>query len=341
METITKTTDQLKKRFDTLKEKRDILKAPELKALYDHMRQLPETERPAYGKAINHLRTQLQHMIDKHEAQMQSAAIEPIDITAPFDINTDPTKRPRLLGPEQGSQHPLSTERDKVAEIFHRMGFVVHDSREIDDDYHMFGALNFPEGHPARDDFDTFVTEEGLIAPAHTSTMQNRLLRQYQPPISAVVIGRCFRNEDLDPKHEHTLNQVEGVYVGEHINVGHLLAMLQSFLESYYQTSIEFRTQPAYFPFVEPGFEFSLSCPFCNKKGCATCGHEGWIELIGCGMMHPNVLQEGGIDPTKYSGFAWGFGLDRLVMLKHGIEDVRYFQSGKLDFLRQFPGGNL
>jgi phenylalanyl-tRNA synthetase alpha chain len=162
------------------------------------------------------------------------------------------------------------------------------------------------------------------------------VLKENKPPIAAVVIGRVFRNEDLDAKHEHTLNQIEGVYVDKNINVGHLLATLQEFLQSYYKTDIKFRIQPAYFPFVEPGFEFAISCPFCNEKGCMTCKYEGWIELLGCGMIHPNVLLEGGIDPKEYSGFAWGLGLDRLVMMKHDIEDIRNFQAGKLEFLRQF-----
>ncbi len=335
-DTITVITQTLKARLEQLENKRDILKAPELKQLYNAMKQLEPDERPAYGKAINELRVELEQLVVNHEDQLSTALIEPIDVTAPFDCNVPVEKRPRLLTVEHGSRHPLTTEREIVASIFNRMGYIVHDSRELDDDYHMFGALNFPEGHPARDDYDTFMTDEGLIAPAHTSTMQNRILRWYKPPISAVVIGRCFRNEDLDPRHEHTLNQVEGVYVDKKVNAGHLLATLQSFLEAYYKTEIEFRTQPAYFPFTEPSFEFALSCPFCHKKGCVICGQEGWIELIGCGMIHPNVLQEGGIDPREYTGFAWGFGLDRLVMMKHAIEDVRYFQSGKLAFLKQF-----
>jgi phenylalanyl-tRNA synthetase alpha chain len=275
-------------------------------------------------------------LVDGYEAAVATAELAPIDVTAPFDINIKPGDRPRLLGPEVGSRHPLSAEREVVADIFARMGFEVIDSRQIDDDYHMFGALNFPEGHPARDDYDTFVTEEGLIAPAHTSTMQNRVLKNNQPPIRTVIIGRVFRNEDLDAKHEHTLNQIEGVYVDKGINVGHLLATLQSFLQAYYRTDIDFRIQPSYFPFVEPGFEFAIKCPFCGGKGCMTCKHEGWIELLGCGMIHPNVLSEGGIDPKEYSGFAWGVGLDRLVMMKHDIEDIRHFQGGKLAFLRQF-----
>jgi len=328
--------EKLLKQFEALDAKRDILKSPELKKLYEALKDVPQEERPDYGKAVNALRHEFEQLAAKHEAEATATAVEPLDVTAPFDYNVPAEKHPHLLGVTHGSRHPLTTEREVVAEIFNRMGYIAMDSRELDDDYHMFSALNFPEGHPARDDYDTFVTEEGLIAPAHTSTMQNRILKQYDPPIRAVVIGRCFRNEDLDPKHEHTLNQIEGVYVDKGINVGHLLASLGSFLKAYYQKDIEFRTQPAYFPFVEPGFEFAISCPFCNKKGCATCGHEGWIELVGCGMIHPNVLKEGGIDPTIYTGFAWGFGLDRLAMMKHSVEDIRHFQSGKLEFLTQF-----
>ncbi len=328
--------ERLKKKFATLADKRDIFKAPELRELYGKIKELPADERAAYGQAVNELKEEIEAMVAGHEAAAESAKLTPIDVTAPFDGNVAPADRPDLLPAKNGSRHPLSVERQVVADIFARMGFEVLDSRQIDDDYHMFGALNFPEGHPARDDYDTFVTEEGLIAPAHTSTMQNRVLKAGKPPIASVLIGRVFRNEDLDAKHEHTLNQIEGVYVNKNVNVGHLLATLQEFLKSYYKTDIKFRIQPAYFPFVEPGFEFAIACPFCNEAGCMTCKFEGWIELLGCGMIHPNVLLEGGIDPKVYSGFAWGLGLDRLVMMKHDIEDIRHFQSGKLAFLRQF-----
>jgi phenylalanyl-tRNA synthetase alpha chain len=336
MEEVRQAAELLKERLETLQNKRDILKARELKALYAHIKDVPEQDRKAYGQAVNDLKQELEALVEGYEAAMASAELSPIDVTAPFDRNIAPGERPRLLGPEVGSLHPLSAERQVVADIFARMGFEVIDSRQIDDDYHMFGALNFPEGHPARDDYDTFVTEEGLIAPAHTSTMQNRVLTGNQPPIRTVIIGRVFRNEDLDAKHEHTLNQIEGVYVDKNINAGNLLATLQTFLQAYYQTDITFRIQPSYFPFVEPGFEFAIQCPFCGGQGCMTCKHEGWIELLGCGMIHPNVLLEGGIDPKEYTGFAWGLGLDRLVMMKHDIEDIRHFQAGKLAFLRQF-----
>jgi phenylalanyl-tRNA synthetase alpha chain len=334
---ISRTAAELKKQFESLTEKRDILKSPVLRELYGKIKDIPAEDRPAFGQKLNELKEQVQSWVDGYEAALESASVTPIDLTAPFDVNIAPADRPGFLPAEHGSRHPLSTERQVVANIFARMGYDVLDSRQLDDDYHMFGALNFPEGHPARDDYDTFVTEEGLIAPAHTSTMQNRVLKAGKPPIRAALIGRVFRNEEVDAKHEHTFNQIEGVYVDKDINAGHLLASLRAFLESYYQKdNLQFRVQPSYFPFVEPGFEFAVGCPFCDQKGCMTCKYEGWIELVGCGMIHPNVLLEGGIDPKEYSGFAWGFGLDRLVMMKHDIDDVRNFQSGKLEFLRQF-----
>jgi phenylalanyl-tRNA synthetase alpha chain len=240
------------------------------------------------------------------------------------------------------------TELQEHIEIFARMGFVHMEAREIDDEYHMFSALNFPEGHPARDDYDTFMTVEKdkngkpLIAPAHVSTMQNRLQKKYKAnlekgePIAVVYTGRTFRNEDIDARHEHTFYQVELSYIGKNIHAGNLIATIQAWLANYYQKDIKVKTQPFYFPFTEPSFEFAASCIFCDGKGCSTCSHTGWIELGGCGMIHPNVLKEGGIDPAVYTGFAGGFGLERLAMLKYGIEDVRHFESGNLNFLRQF-----
>ena len=268
-----------------------------------------------------------------------------IDVTAPFDANYT---LPGLLPREQGSKHPLMQEIERLSDIFGRMGFVIEQSREIDDQYHMFETLNFPKGHPARDDYDTFMTVETdadgepLIAPAHTSTMQHRVLKKYRTnlekdeAIAAVVPDRVFRNEDLDARHEHTFYQLEGVYVAKGVHAGMLVATLQKFLEEYYGKSLNVRVNPFYFPFTEPSFEFALSCPFCDQKGCSVCSHEGWIELLGCGMIHPNVLRAAGIDPTVYTGFAWGCGVDRLVMMKYAIEDVRHFHSAKLDFLRQF-----
>lgn len=332
--------NELKRRLTKLAAKTDILKAPELKALYAQIPQLAPTERARFGNEVNKLKQELIELIASSAGSVEP--VPSIDVTAPFDINSLPDKRPHSLAGEGGSLHPLMAELGYVLDIFYRMGFTVVESRQLDDDYHMFASLNFPEGHPARDDYDTFMTTEGLIAPAHTSTMQNRVLLSHKKdldkglPIQVVIPGRVFRNEDLDARHEHTFYQLEGVYVGKGIHAGHLIATLKTFLQEYYQQQLDVKMQPFYFPFTEPSFEFALSCPFCHKAGCNVCGHSGWIELLGCGMIHPNVLSMADIDPQQYTGFAWGGGIDRLVMMKHDIEDIRHFESGKLDFLRQF-----
>lgn len=330
----------LKKRLKEADDKASVLRAPELRALYGEIPTLAENERAEFGKEINKLKAELEELVVRHAEKAE--ALPPIDVTAPFDVNTPAEKRPRLLSSDHGSRHPLMTELEKVLDIFARMGFTAVESRQLDDDYHMFETLNFPEGHPAKDDYDTFTTTEGLIAPAHTSTMQNRVLKKYKKnlangkPISVVIPGRVFRNEDLDARHEHTFYQLEGIYVDKGVHAGNLIATLKTFLEEYYGQSLEVKTQPFYFPFTEPSFEFAISCPFCAKKGCGVCSYSGWIELLGCGMIHPNVLKMAGIDSNVYTGFAWGSGIDRLVMMKQNIEDVRHFESGKLEFLRQF-----
>ena len=339
---IAKAAELLKHKLESLEDKRAILRAPELGALYEQIKELPAGEaRASFGKEVNALKIELTELVRQSQTP-KTKDLPPIDVTAPFDANVAPDDRPNLLPAENGSKHPLMAELETVLEIFGRMGFTAVESREIDDDYHMFSSLNFPPDHPARDDYDTFMTDEGLIAPAHTSTMQNRVLKRYKKELEAgkgirvVIPGRVFRNEDLDARHEHTFYQLEGVYVDEGIHAGNLIATLQTFLEEYYGQSLQVKTQPFYFPFTEPSFELVVSCPFCQKKGCHVCSYVGWIELLGCGMIHPSVLKEGGIDPAKYSGFAWGMGIDRLVMMKYGIEDVRHFESANLKFLRQF-----
>ncbi len=325
----------------------EVLRAPEFKDLYAQIpKQAPE-QRREFGQNVNELKLAVEAAVQERQNKLDEKTLPPIDVTAPFDVNSS---RPQLLPSAQGTIHPLMREMQRISDIFYRMGFGIEDSREIDDQYHMFETLNFPKGHPARDDYDTFMTTETdsagepLIAPAHTSTMQNRTLVKYKEqleqgdPIAVVVPDRVFRNEDLDARHEHTFYQFEGIYVNKDVNVGMLVATLQTFLEEYYGKKLQVKINPFYFPFTEPSFEFALSCPFCEgkDKACKVCGGEGWIELIGCGMIHPNVLKAAGIDPGVYTGFAWGGGIERLVMMKYQIEDIRHFESGKLDFLRQF-----
>jgi phenylalanyl-tRNA synthetase alpha chain len=313
---------------------KEVLKAPEIRELYGVIGSLPPEERGTFGKQVNEVKLAVEAAIEARENELESADVEPIDVTAPWDVNAT---APAPLPAKDGTQHPLTKELEVVVDIFTRMGFEAIESRQIDDDHHMFGALNFPKDHPARDGYDTFRTEEGFIPPAHTSTMQHRILKQGKAKleagshIAAVSYGRVFRNEDVDATHEHTFYQCEGVFVSSDATLGQMLGTLRSFFETYYGQALRIKTQPAYFPFVEPGLEFAI------EKPAAIGGKPGeWLEMLGCGMIHPNVLKEAGIDPTKYRGFAWGGGIERLVMLKYGIEDLRHFESAKLAFLRKF-----
>jgi phenylalanyl-tRNA synthetase alpha chain len=313
-----------------------VMRSVELKALFDQLKTLPPEQRGSFGQEVNLLRTELSTALGEKTQKKDTRT--PIDVTAPWDIND--AVRPSVFAAQQGSAHPLMTELQTILDIYYRMGFNVVESRQIDDDYHMFESLNFPADHPARDDYDTFMTDEGFIAPAHTSTMQNRALIQYKDnlqkgePIAAIIPGRVFRNEDIDVTHEHTFYQIEGVYVGKGINVGNLVAVLRTFMSEYFGKELKAKIQPFYFPFTEPSFEFAIERPEALRKGNTEA--DMWLELLGCGMIHPNVLKAAGIDSNEYTGFAWGGGLERLVLMKYGIEDIRHFESAKLDFLRQF-----
>ena len=268
------------------------------------------------------------------EKALIDVAAEPIDVTAWSGTNE---AMPEFYSTELGSKHPLMTELNRVVEIYQMMGFEVMESRQLDDEFHMFDSLNFAKEHPARDGYDTFRTEEGLIPPAHTSTMQHRALKKYKykleqgEPVAVVVPGRVYRNEDVDATHEHTFYQCEGIFVSENCTLGNMLGVLREFFERYYEQKLEIRTQPGYFPFTEPSVEFMIEKPkvLGGKKG-------DWLEMLGCGMIHPNVLKMAGIDPNKYHGFAWGGGIDRLVLLRYGLGDIRVFESGNLNFLREF-----
>lgn len=328
-------------RYEQLQEKADILKAPELRELYGAIKSIPAEERRSFGQAVNELKKELEALVSKDEASREAAAVEPLDVTAPLDVNVPPKERPGLLPTEQGTVHPLMSELERVIDIFTRMGFEAVESRQLDSDWNMFGALNFPEGHPARDGYDTFRTEEGLLPPAHTSTMQNRILKAGKAKLEAgghiasISYGRVFRNEDVDATHEHTFYQVEGVFVSDDASLSQMLGTLRTFFETYYGQNLKIKTQPAYFPFVEPGLEFAIEKPAALGGNPLASGGD-WLEMLGCGMIHPNVLKAADIDPSIYRGFAWGGGLERLVMLAHGIEDLRHFESARLNFLRKF-----
>ena len=283
-----------------------------INAEYAKIKEVAPEKRGEFGREINARKNEILARIAEAEEALLDAEVEELDITAPCAPNE---KLPTFYDTLEGSEHPLMTELDRVVSIYQSMGFDVMESRQLDDEYHMFDSLNFPKGHPARDGYDTFRTEEGLIPPAHTSTMQNRALKKFKhnldegKNIAVVIPGRVYRNEDVDATHEHTFYQCEGVYVSEDCTMGNMLGILRDFFEKYYEQKLNIRTQPGYFPFTEPSLEFMIEKPksLGGKKG-------DFLEMLGCGMIHPNVLKMAGIDPTKYHGFAWGGGIDRLVM---------------------------
>ena len=255
---------------------------------------------------------------------------------------TQPTMPPR----EQGHLHPVTQVQEELEELFTSMGFMVLDGPELESDFYNFTALNIPSSHPARDMQDTFYIDGKTAKPGseetawvmrtHTSTFQVRAMRKYGVPLRAVVPGRCFRNEATDARHEHTFHQLEGIVVGKGISFAHMKGVFQAVADHLYGKGTKIRLSPKFYPFVEPGVRGELECFLCKGKGCRVCKQSGWLEAMPGGMIHPNVLRQANLDPNEYSGFAFGFGLTRLVMLKYGIDDIRHLESGDLRFLKQF-----
>jgi len=291
--------------------------------------QLQETAKKEVGITINKIKNNLKEKMAEKENELKQGLgsnlnKSTIDLTLPgasFDL---------------GSLHPITQVKEKVIKIFEKMGFQLLESRLLDDYFHVFESLNFPPDHPAIDIMDTFWTADDLIPIPHTSSMQNRALTQLPLPLAAVMFGRCMRFEATDQRHEHTFNQLEGIYIDKNIRVSDLIGTLKAFLDSFFEKDIKIKIQPSFFPFVEPALEIMAECIFCHGDGCKTCSNSGWLELIPCGMVHPNVLTKAGVDPKEHNGFAWAIGIDRLAMLLYGISDIRLFHSGDLRFLRQF-----
>jgi phenylalanyl-tRNA synthetase alpha chain len=236
-----------------------------------------------------------------------------------------------------GAIHPVRLMELFLEDVFRGMGFLVERGYEVESEYYNFDALNMPAEHPARDMQDTFWLENGLLLRTHTSASQVRAMRMHGVPIRAIFPGRCFRYEDTDASHETTFYQCEGLMVDKGVSVATLLGVMKTLLAQVFEREVAIRLRPGYFPFVEPGFELDLQCLICGGTGCPTCKHTGWVELMPCGLVHPRVLEAGGVDPQVYSGFAFGLGLTRLAMMKYGIPDIRLFHSGELRFYEQFP----
>ena len=301
------------------------------------MKDLSVEEKKDFGGKVNLLKGEATEKIAAKMQELKQKEIEKeINSMPEFDLSV-----PANL--ERGSYHPVTLVQRECERIFKSMGFNVEDYSEVVTDYECFEALNIPKHHPARDMQDTYYLENGQLLKSHTSAAQNAIYKKYKDelinegkPIKAIFPGRCFRNEATDACHENTFFQMEGVMVDKDISISNLIFFMKSMLSEVFKRDVKVRLRPGFFPFVEPGFELDISCAICGGEGCPSCKHSGWLELCPCGMIHPEVLKAGGIDPEEYTGFAFGLGLTRLVMMKYGVKDIRDLNGGSLKALSQF-----
>ena len=297
----------------------------ELKALG----KLPAAERPAAGQRINEAKTAVQAAIESRREALERRAVAQaleagrIDVTLPG------------RGERRGSLHPITLARQRIEKLFRNAGFAVETGPEIEDDFHNFAALNIPADHPARAMHDTFYIPDGRVLRTHTSPLQVRTMLSQEPPLALIAPGRVYR-WDNDLTHSPMFHQVEGLVVGENVSFANMKAALHDFLRGFFERELVLRLRPSYFPFTEPSAEVDISCVFCGGQGCRVCKHTGWLEVAGCGMVHPNVFTACGIDAERWTGYAFGFGIERLAMLRYDVNDLRLFFDNDLRFLRQF-----
>ena len=291
---------------------------------------LPKEARPSAGKARNALKAELEEALAARRSTLAELALAGQLRTKDFDPSEPGAPR------RTGTLHPITIVQNELVDLFTSLGFSWQDGPEIESEHLNFEALNIPKDHPARDSQDTFWLDDKNLLRTHTSPVQVRTMRRFAPPLKVIVPGRCFRQEAVDASHEHTFYQMEGLVVDKGVSVANLIHVMKTCLRVILKRDLKVRLRPGFFPFVEPGFELDVNCPFCEGKGCSVCKRSGWIEVLPCGMVHPNVLKQGGIDPEEYTGFAFGMGLQRVVMLRYGIGDIRLFMGGDLRFLAQF-----
>jgi len=298
------------------------------------LKDLSPEEKKAIGQSANELKEKLVSELAEKRRELEQKKIAQ-------EIETDKIDLSLPVSPKLGSIHPSAQIQYELEDIFSYMGFIILDGPELESDYYNFEALNIPEHHPARDMQDTFYvkTKKGdpkQVLRTHTSPMQVRAMQKYGAPLRAVGPGRVFRYEALDASHDNTFYQLEGIMVDKNLSITNLIAVMKTLLKGIFKKDVKVRLRPGFFPFVEPGFELDINCLICGGRGCPVCKQSGWVELLPCGMIHPNVLKAGNIDPNEYSGFAFGLGLTRLVMMRYGIDDIRLLNSGDLRFLKQF-----
>lgn len=291
---------------------------------------LTPEERASLGKLLNAVKQELESGLDSRKAALESVALDARLASEWFDLTTPaPGIRP-------GHLHPVTQVQREIEDLFVSLGFAIMDGPEVEQEYYNFDALNIPPDHPARDMQDTFWLKDGRLLRTHTSPVQIRALEKLGAPLKMIAPGRVFRNEEVDPSHEHTFYQLEGMMVDRDVSVAHLIYFMKTLLSAIFHRDVTVRLRPGFFPFVEPGFELDIQCLICAGKGCPVCKQSGWVELLPCGLVHPAVLRSGGLDPDEWNGFAFGLGLTRLAMMRYAIDDIRLFASGDLRFLNQF-----
>jgi phenylalanyl-tRNA synthetase alpha chain len=302
------------------------------KELFSELKNVPNEEKRAVGQLLNGLRQKAEQKFEesKEVLESQGSDSEKLDLSRPANMD------------ELGSRHPLSLVRSEIIEIFSRIGYSVSEGPEIEDDWHNFTALNFPPEHPARDMQDTFFVEKGeneMALRTHTSSVQVRVMESSQPPIRTISPGRVYRNEAISARAHCFFHQVEGLYIDKKVSFADLKQTLLYFAKEMFGDKATIRLRPSYFPFTEPSAEVDVSCTICNSKGCNVCKYSGWLEILGCGMVDPNVLEASGIDSKTYSGFAFGMGVERIAQLKYKVNDLRLYSENDIRFLKQFTAG--
>ncbi|MEK7433831.1 MAG: phenylalanine--tRNA ligase subunit alpha [Cyanobacteriota bacterium] len=305
-------------------------KKGEMTSVLKQLGSLSPEERAETGKFSNIAKQEIEKAIEEKQIVLENAVYDSIKEAEWIDISS-PAKKAK-----SGRLHPITQIQNELENIFRSMGFGIFEGPEKEDDYHNFEALNIPKDHPARDMQDTFWLEDETLLRTHTSSVQIRTMENVKPPLQGISPGRVFRYEATDASHENTFYQVEGLMVGKDISVANLIYVMKTLLKEIFKKDVKIRLRPGYFPFVEPGFELDINCLICSGKGCSVCKQSGWVELLPCGLIHPNVLKMQGVDTEEYSGFAFGLGLNRLVMMRYGIDDIRHFMGGDIRFLDQF-----
>lgn len=298
-------------------------------SLYQQLKSIPNEQKATFGKQVNQLREKLTQKLESHQQILQTQYLQQQEEKEWVDISLD-LKQPI------GALNPISQIQYDLEDIFTAMGFEVLDGPYIETDYYNFEALNIPSDHPSRDLQDTYFFDNTYLLRTQTSPLQIKAMEKINPPIRIIAPGKVFRAENRDASHENCFHQLEGMVVDKNISVANLLHFMKIMLEEIFLNPVKVRLRPGYFPFVEPGFELDMSCQICSGDGCRMCKKSGWVEMIGCGMVHPKVLEAGKLDPKIYNGFAFGLGIDRLCIMKHKINDIRHFHSGNIKFTRQF-----